>query len=453
MRQREAFIYRNRGICPLSFIHAKVYKMNYKKSLLVVLSKTGTLPLALSVYQKISKNRKGINTSDRQELVVWNYRPSVKTIFVDISSLVALDHGGGIQRVQRSLVQNWGSFPPESYDVCPIYFSETEERFMYVSTEQVSSWHPSVRARAGIVEMSKGDIYLNADLNYRFIIEHEDFYPAMREHGVHIYFMTYDLLPLLMPNAFTAGIDEFHKKWFEVAAQHSKLVCISKSVATEAIEWGSKKGLPVRATSIDLGADLSKLQPLTRKPGPTSRSKSQVSFLIVSTIEIRKGHEQVLDAFELLWDQGIDVTLTLVGRRGWKVDELLERISSHEHINKKLFWLSDLDDEQLTDVYRNSTALVNASIGEGFGLPLVEASAHGLPLILRDIPIFREIAGDTPWYFATKDPLELAESIKSWLREYSAGNIKINSDIKIVSWKETCDQLIDIFMSDLARLE
>ena len=99
----------------------------------------------------------------------------------------------------------------------------------------------------------------------------------------------------------------------------------------------------------------------------------------------------------------------------------------------------------MINIYQNSTALINASVGEGFGLPLVEASFFGLPLILRDTQIFREIAGDKSWFFSTKEYRELAISLISWIEEYSRGNISSNTDIKVISWRESCNQILEIF--------
>jgi glycosyltransferase involved in cell wall biosynthesis len=84
-------------------------------------------------------------------------------------------------------------------------------------------------------------------------------------------------------------------------------------------------------------------------------------------------------------------------------------------------------------------------LGEGFGLPLVEASFHGLPLILRDLPVFREIAGENPWYFDTNDEEELARSLKNWIVGYKNGNIGPVTKIKTVTWNDSCEELLDIF--------
>jgi glycosyltransferase involved in cell wall biosynthesis len=416
-----------------------------RRRFIPILSKTGLLRPALTFYRFSSQLNKKLKNGTGDNLVHWTRQSTTRKIFVDISSIIETDHGGGIQRVQRSILENWSINAPKNFDVYAVYFSFTEKQFQYASPGQVSSWRPKHHIPSGVVKMSKGDIYLNADLNYRFTIDYENFYKFLKDRKVHTFFIVYDILPLSLPELFPEGVSEFHEKWFDVAIRHSTLICISKTVMNESIEYGTKKGISVRATSFNLGHDFSNNSAITKSPVIEKSTSEVVRFLVVSTIEIRKSHELVLDAFEILWSKGHDVELTLVGRPGWKVDGLIQRLSTHQYINQKLFWFSDLPDEQLTEVYKNSSALINASLGEGYGLPLIEASFHGLPLILRDIPVFREIAGDGAWYFDSNDHENLAESISTWLYVYR--NLKIGpvSEIKTVTWKDTCEELLDIF--------
>ena len=82
---------------------------------------------------------------------------------------------------------------------------------------------------------------------------------------------------------------------------------------------------------------------------------SRPTFLTVGTIEPRKGHAQVLDAFELLWKEGVDANLVIVGKQGWMVEALAKRLRSHPERNKCLFWLEGISDEYLENLYAAST--------------------------------------------------------------------------------------------------
>ena len=117
-------------------------------------------------------------------------------------------------------------------------------------------------------------------------------------------------------------------------------------------------------------------------------------YLMVGTIEPRKGYGYAVEAFEDMWKTGWDGILIIAGKIGWKVDELIEKIRRSEYLDKKLFIFNDLSDEELCYFYNNADALIFSSLREGFGLPLVEAMNYRLPVIASDIPVFREIAGD-----------------------------------------------------------
>jgi len=383
-------------------------------------------------------------------LILWKSESAKPTIFVNVSSLLVKDHGGGIQRVQRSLIDNWGKNPPGEYEISPIHYSESEEKFFYVTPDNESNLKVSQHSKRGVVEMCNGDIYLNTDLDYRFALKNEAFFHSLQKNNVEAYTIIYDLLPLELPEMFPEGIYELHLKWFETALNNSKLLCISKTVEGNVIDWGFDKGLSTVTASINLGSNLFESSTLSQQIRAIDQPKLPINFLIVSTIEVRKSHELVLDAFEILWDEDFEVTLTFVGRRGWKVNNLLSRIKSHKNLNKKLFWFEELSDESLEAIYKESTALINASVGEGFGLPLVEASFFGLPLILRDIQIFREVAGEDAWYFRTADPEGLALSLKSWIENFMDGKVSPSKGIGSFSWQDTCDQIVEIIRKDKA---
>jgi glycosyltransferase involved in cell wall biosynthesis len=177
------------------------------------------------------------------------------------------------------------------------------------------------------------------------------------------------------------------------------------------------------------------------------------AFLMVSTIEPRKGYEQTLDAFTQLWQEDNNVNLVIVGKEGWKdlpddmrhtIPEVVQRLRHHSELGKRLFWLEGVSDAYLEKVYESATCLIAASEGEGFGLPLIEAAHHKLPIIARDIPIFREVAGEYAYYFSGKKAGDIAETIKAWLNIYKAGVHPRSDEMPWLTWKQSTEQLITI---------
>ena len=95
----------------------------------------------------------------------------------------------------------------------------------------------------------------------------------------------------------------------------------------------------------------------------------------------------------------------------------------------------------LEQFYAASTCLIAASYGEGYGLPLIEAAQQKLPIIVRDISVFREVAGDHAHYFSAETPDELAHTITDWLALCHVDEHPKSDKIRWLTWEESADQL------------
>src|SRR5438876_640013 len=120
--------------------------------------------------------------------------------------------------------------------------------------------------------------------------------------------------------------------------------------------------------------------------------------------------------FSCLWRSGVDVRLLVIGAVGWKCERVIEAISRHPELRRRLFWFKDLSDAELAYCYRHADGVVAASLAEGSGLPLIEALARGLPVVASNIAVFREIGGASACYFPVGDEAELAERVRTLLR-------------------------------------
>jgi glycosyltransferase involved in cell wall biosynthesis len=157
---------------------------------------------------------------------------------------------------------------------------------------------------------------------------------------------------------------------------------------------------------------------------------------MVGTVEPRKGHADALDAFDMLWKEGLDVNLVIVGKKGWMVNALARRLRTYGAHEPRLLWLENASDEYLEHLYAAAVALIAASHGEGFGLPLIEAARHKLPVIARDLPVFREVAGEHAYYFD-----DLASALKNWLTLFRQGRHPAPDDMPWCTWKESARRL------------
>ncbi|WP_336367015.1 glycosyltransferase [Marinobacter sp. C2H3] len=387
------------------------------------------------------------------EAIAQNFPPRNRQtqILVDISELVRGDSGTGIQRVVRNILGQWLKSPPEGFRVEPVYAKANQPyRYARQFTAEFLGIPKNI-LRDEVMEYAKGDIFAGLDLQPEFVPEQRAFYQAMRSQGVTVKFIVYDLLCMSIPKYFAPGVADGFARWLEVVIESDGAVCISKSVAHELVDW-LHNNFPEGQHSLDvdwfsLGAEFDHLHRSRGLPHGAANAlaqfRSRPSLLMVGTIEPRKGHQQVLDAFEYLWSSGVDANLVIVGRRGWLVERLLQRLLSHPEMNIRLFWLEGISDEYLEEVYKACTSLIAASYGEGFGLPLIEAAHHKLPIIARDIPVFREVAGDYAYYFKSDDARELAAVVEGWLSLYRRGEHPSSDNMAWLTWKESADMLMD----------
>ena len=166
------------------------------------------------------------------------------------------------------------------------------------------------------------------------------------------------------------------------------------------------------------------------------------SMLMVGTLEPRKGHAQAVTAFERLWADGVEANLVIVGKQGWMVGELALRMREHPERDHRLFWFTDASDEWLETLYRAADLLLAASLGEGYGLPLVEAARRGVPLLVRDLPVFREVAGAHATYFSGLAPEDLATALLEWKRSAERRSVPDPAAMKVCGWRDSVDALL-----------
>jgi len=277
---------------------------------------------------------------------------------------------------------------------------------------------------------------------------------SQRRRGMQIVFVAYDLLPLLKPEFFPTDLPLVVVNWINTVAEIADgMICISRTVADELYRWLSEtkpqRLQPLLLGFFHLGADLRASLPTTGLSEDSAdvlkNLRSRPSFLMAGTLEPRKGHRQALAAVERLWAVGVDANLVMVGKQGWRIDELAQRMEQNPDHGSRLFWLDGISDEMLEQVYRNSGALPAASEGEGSGLPLIEAAQHGLPVIARDIPVFREVAGEHAYYFRGEEAHQLAEAMRGWLSLGDAA--PRSSDIPWLTWQQSSRQLLDVVLS------
>lgn len=399
-----------------------------------------TEPLRSLLYT-ISQLKSGSNQKNRQKK---------SQLLVDVSQIYFDDNQTGIQRVIHNILFELSALSLDEYNLLPVY-ATMDQPYHYTA-----KFHPKNLSLSQLdekpVEVQQGDIFLGLDLTAHLFPQIEMTLEKYRQNGVSINYIVYDIIPLLYPQFTTEGMDEYFKRWLNGLVECAdRLICISHSVALDLQNYideyfPSIERMP-EITSFHLGAGIDTKVKSYRlaieEKSMLHRIGKRLTFLMVGTVEPRKGYYQVLLAFEELWAKGTDINLVIVGKKGWMVETLLGRLDNHPEHNRHLFWLQGINDEYLRKLYISSSCLIAASKTEGFGLPMIEAARFSLPVIARDIPVFRELAEEYAFYFSDDDkPETVTNAICEWIELNKSGEQPCSEDIPWLSWRESAKELL-----------
>lgn len=373
-----------------------------------------------------------------------------RQLLLDVSELCQRDAATGVQRVVRSYMKWLLQSPPSGFRVEPVYATR-EEGYRYARRFTLRFLgRDDAQVHDAPIYWQRGDVFFGLDMQHHVQLADAAFFRQLISEGVVVKFLVYDLLPLQFAHLFKdSNVKELHAQWLAMIAATDGAICISKATADALEAWIDEHHIPRSSTFhirwVHPGADIDGSKPSRGVPDDAHAVLHMLhqspTFLSVSTIEPRKRQKQILEALEQLWQNGEDVNLVFVGRQGWKTETLAERLRTHPESGRRLFWLEGISDEYLGKVYAASACLIAASLNEGFGLSIIEAAQWGLPIIARDIPVFREVAGDSAFYFKGDAPKDLADALKAWLGLFQKKDHPSSAAIRWLTWRQSTEKL------------
>lgn len=299
------------------------------------------------------------------------------------------------------------------------------------------------------LQINPGDILLLPDVGWG----EQNMQPlaAARRQGATIGLVSYDLIPLKYPQYQAPEFPRVFEKWLrDTLPQVDFCVGISRAVSGELQEFIDSEGdryshLRDCVGWFPLGMSLDKadanmeIRPDLREF--FERENASAPFLIVCTLEPRKNHALLLDAFDQLRRLCPETRLCVVGRAGWLCDDMVARLRSHPVWKQRLLWTGELNDAELDYCYRHSRAFVFPSFAEGFGLPIVEALRYGLPVLASDIPVHREIGGEFCHFFDPSSTDQLLQLMLACLGRSALPTVRPAHEFRPTSWADASGAL------------
>jgi glycosyltransferase involved in cell wall biosynthesis len=237
---------------------------------------------------------------------------------------------------------------------------------------------------------------------YLLVSHHGLVWPAplfrfKRRTGARLVCLVHDLIPISHPQYGRWGDAWRHRRRMDAVARLADRVIVNSAGTAVALERhlaaaGGKP--PIRVAP--LGLDL----PRPQSP-PAAASPY---FVCIATIEPRKNHRLLIEVWRRLAARGgAAPRLVLIGRRGRRSGVVVAALERPEPLRHLVDEHNALPDAAVAGLVAGAKALVYPSFAEGFGLPVAEALALGVPVLCSDLPELRELGGDVPEYLDPRD--------------------------------------------------
>jgi glycosyltransferase involved in cell wall biosynthesis len=258
-----------------------------------------------------------------------------------------------------------------------------------------------------------------------------------------------DLIPLRYPELFMSNsLYDVHIRKCVQSIDH--IVAISEATKLDAIHFYQLD--PEKITVIYPG-----INPVFLNASEHAEEDAKILesyqikepyILSVCTLEPRKNLARTLEAYTIVRQNSADrMQLVLVGGLGWKYESLLQQIESHP-FREDIVLTGFVPDGNLPVFYRHAKVFVYASLYEGFGLPVLEAMACGVPVVTSNVSSLPEAGGHAAIYSDPYDSQSIAEGIEQVINNQKRRMDLIASGLKHAqnfSYKKAALQLHEIF--------
>jgi glycosyltransferase involved in cell wall biosynthesis len=217
--------------------------------------------------------------------------------------------------------------------------------------------------------------------------------------------MRFVLCPHIYGEKYCADFARAAKKWMP---RRDRIVTVSETVKREILDFSglSEDRVVVAPNAANIDENTN---PASK---PESLPEGARYFLMVNPSDLRKNWKLVLDGFELYLAGSADETteLVLVGKLGTNEQSLTAYLERKPALKKRVRLLGFVSDAELCYLYRNARLMVYPSVYEGFGIPVIEAIGNGAPVIVSDIPVFREVTNGAAVFVPLDDPAALCDA-------------------------------------------
>ncbi|MCD7964807.1 MAG: glycosyltransferase family 4 protein, partial [Clostridiaceae bacterium] len=374
-------------------------------------------------------------------------------IYIDVSNLILVNYITGIQRVVREVTTRMLEY--SDFDIVLLNYISGTDKFCMVDSKSFYNYFKgktkkkplfSAKHLITVEEFEPGTIFFDFDSTWNSPYKRSALLPELKKYGVKIITYIYDIIPVTNPEYCHSNTIYNFLDYLGATLKHSDAIITStQSTVNELNKLGTQLNIKPPVSYVSwLGSDFQKEQKSEKVQKEALEVGSIGKFILtVGTIEPRKNHKVLLDAFDrALFEEKI--CLVFAGRIGWNVEEFEKRVKKHPQFGKKLFLLSDLNDASIDYLYQQAFLVAFPTYNEGFGLPMIEAFERKTPVIASDCEVLKEVGGDFCEYFNPDSPSEFIEIVMKYLSSednYKNQCKKLEQFVPF-TWSQTTDRII-----------
>lgn len=295
-------------------------------------------------------------------------------------------------------------------------------------------------ASPGDVLCSLGAPWHNAD--YASHVAH-----VRSDLGMTFALLVHDLIPLVRPEYFEAGLaPNFEPFMRHVLPLADTLLTNSRHTAADVVDWSRSQEINLRSRPIPIPIGTGFTRPEGGKLPP---QLEQHDFaLYVSTIEVRKNHLQVFRVWSRLlreYPPHLVPRLVFAGRMGWMVADLCKAVEGTRHLNGHLVILNDVDDREMSALYKSCKFTLFTSHYEGWGLPVSDSLAFGKPCVASDRTSIPEAGQGLCAYVDPDNTSQAYEVVRRLI--FEPGRLaefekRVASGFRHVAWQQTVQAIL-----------
>lgn len=275
----------------------------------------------------------------------------------------------------------------------------------------------------------------------------------LRQRGVRVLRMIYDLIPVIKAHWVLPGCVEPITAWVrQLLTDSDHVFTISEFSRQEILRYCDECGFRQPDMSVVRLGDVMAAAARDEPPPLPRFVPRRPFFVCVSTLDVRKNHRLLYDAWRQLATRDPDACpdLLCIGTPHVYVADLLREMTSDRIVNGRIYLLHGIDDRELAWYYRHCMATIYPSWYEGWGLPVAESLAQGKICLASNTTSIPEISADLPEFFEPHDRRRLVDLVDRVLRDpvwRERREDLIRRTFRPTAWPETAAQLIGVLQA------